>query len=65
MTTNALNIGEAPIDDFYRIVDKQGHVQLTGATFDSAFDQLVRLRNTLPDFNWRMEHIENGKIVDY
>ena len=54
----------APVNNFYRVVDyKTGHVHLTAATFDVAFDVLVQLRNRLPTRDWRMEHIVNGMLT--
>lgn len=52
-----------PINDFYRIVDKKGRVQVMG-TFDYCFEELVELLNKLPGWGWRMEHVKDGKIVD-
>ena len=49
-------------NDFYRIVDKNGRVQVTG-TFDQCFDELVELVNKLPSFGWTMEHVKNGKVL--
>ena len=52
----------APINDFYRIVDKNGRVQVTG-TFDQCFNELVELVSKLPSFGWTMEHVKNGQVL--
>lgn len=49
-------------NDFYRIVDKNGKVQVTG-TFDQCFDGLVELVSKLPSFGWTMEHVKNGEVL--
>lgn len=48
-------------NDFYRIVDKNGRVQVTG-TFDQCFDELVELVSKCPSFGWTMEHVKAGKV---
>jgi len=50
-------------NDFYRIVDKNGRVQVTGP-FDYCFDELVELVSKCPSFGWTMEHVKNGTIVN-
>ena len=49
-------------NDFYRIVDKNGRVQVTG-TFDQCFDELVELVSKCPSFGWTMEHVKDGEVV--
>ena len=49
-------------NDFYRIVDKNGRVQVTG-TFDQCFDELVELVSKCPSFGWTMEHVKNGEVL--
>ena len=51
-----------PINDFYRIVDKNGRVQITG-TFNQCFNELVELVSKLPSFGWTMEHVKNGEVL--
>ena len=51
-----------PINDFYRVVDKKGRVQVIG-TFDKCFEELVQLTSKLPEFGWRMEHVKDGRIL--
>lgn len=50
-------------NDFYRIVDKNGRVQVIG-TFDYCFDELVILASKCPSFGWTMEHVKNGTVVN-
>lgn len=52
-----------PINDFYRVVDKNKHVQCIG-TFDECFKELAELSIKLPGWGWRMEHVKDGKVVD-
>ena len=49
-------------NDFYRIVDKNGRVQVTG-TFDQCFDELAELVSKCPSFGWTMEHVKNGEVL--
>ncbi len=49
------------VNDFYRIVDKKGRVQVMG-TFDQCFDELVELVSKCPSFGWTMEHVKDGKV---
>lgn len=49
-------------NDFYRIVDKKGRMQVTG-TFDQCFDELVELVSKCPSFGWTMEHVKNGEVL--
>lgn len=49
-------------NDFYRIVDKKGRVQVTG-TFDRCFDELVKLVSKCPSFGWTMEHVKDGDVL--
>lgn len=49
-------------NDFYRIVDKNGRVQVTG-TFDQCFDELVELVSKCPSFGWTMEHVKDGEVL--
>lgn len=49
-------------NDFYRIVDKKGRMQVTG-TFDQCFDELVELVSKCPSFGWTMEHIKDGQAI--
>ena len=49
-------------NDFYRIVDKKGRVQVMG-TFDQCFDELVELVSKCPSFGWTMEHVKNGEVI--
>ena len=49
-------------NDFYRIVDKNGRVQVTG-TFDRCFDELVELVSKCPSFGWTMEHVKYGEVL--
>lgn len=48
-------------NNFYRIVDKKGRVQVIG-TFDQCFDELTALVNKCPSFGWTMEHVKDGKV---
>ena len=50
------------VNDFYRIVDKKGRVQVIG-TFDQCFDELVALVSKCPSFGWTMEHVKNGEVL--
>ena len=49
-------------NDFYRIVDKNGRVQVMG-TFDQCFDELADLVSKCPSFGWSMEHVKNGEVL--
>ena len=49
-------------NNFYRIVDKNGRVQVTG-TFDQCFDELTELVSKCPSFGWIMEHVKDGKVL--
>ena len=49
-------------NDFYRIVDKNGRVQVTG-TFDQCFYELAELVSKCPSFGWTMEHVKDGKVL--
>lgn len=49
-------------NDFYRIVDKNGRVQVIG-TFDRCFDELAELVSKCPSFGWTMEHIKDGEVL--
>ena len=49
-------------NDFYRIVDKNGRVQVIG-TFDQCFDELVELVSKCPSFGWTMEHVKDGEVL--
>lgn len=49
-------------NDFYRIVDKKGRVQVTG-TFDKCFDELAELVSKCPSFGWTMEHVKDGEVT--
>lgn len=49
-------------NDFYRIVDKNGRVQVTG-TFDQCFDELAELVSKCPSFGWTMEHVKDGEVL--
>ena len=51
-----------PINNFYRIVDKNCRVQVTG-TFDQCFDELADLVSKCPSFGWTMEHVKNGEVL--
>ena len=49
-------------NDFYRVVDKNGSVQVTG-TFDQCFNELAELVSKCPSFGWTMEHVKNGEVL--
>ena len=59
--TNQPSIYKAQ-NDFYRIVDKNGRVQVTG-TFDQCFNELADLVSKCPSFGWHMEHVKDGKVL--